>query len=863
MPTIWLLLCSATFAGDTLVIGGLDGLDPNDLRPNYHVLMALSGGGARGLATIGILRAFEEKGIKVDAIAGASMGGVVGGLYACGYSPDELTSIMRTVDYSDLFSNQPARSSMFLTQRQERDRHLVSVRFHNFVPVIPKGLTAGQKLTSLLASLSLNAGYQAGGDFTKFRIPFKTVTTDIISGRMVVLSDGSLADALRATMAFPLAFTGLERDNELLMDGGMVMPVPVEIVKAMHDGFAVAVNTTSPLVSKNDLNTPVEIANQVTTIMVADQLADQLKLADYVIAPLNNRYNSTSFEHQDSIIASGYHTGQSAADSIIALLRAREEASVFIVDSVTVLTPQAGLADMIASRLQGKALTNNQLIAELKSLTRSNNLFEISVLRTATPSRDSAVDHATHVILRFEATPSPRTSDVRFVLRGNRLYSQAALLSAMHLDDSLLTPYSLHQALDRIVQLYRSSNHDLANIRHVQIDHSARVVTIDVDEAIIRRVDVTQNSRTRPWFVRSYFPIKSGESYSTRKASRGIANIYGTDLFERVGLDLVRLDSGAAVSITVQEKNYNQLRFGWHWYDHYQSEQFIEALDDNIAGIGIEFLLHAQYGLHRQSYYADLRSNRIFSTYLTGQTHLHYLRQLRNVYDGGTIVDRRTEERWGGTLSLGQQIARLGTVSGRLSVEQLRYRYENSSPSRSFILSSVSFESLVETFDRWPFPSSGKKHLLEIQWAEHFFGGKERFTRLLSTLESYFQFGSFVNYHPKLSIGLSGSGLPASEQFYFGGPNSFMGYRTDELAGDKMILVNQELRFRLPLRFYVLARYDIGNLYISTDELKLENLRHGFGAAIAFDAPIGPIEFSYGRSSKKIDTWYFTAGLQF
>ncbi len=860
---IWVVVCSSALGADTLVVGGLRGLDPSDPRPNYHVVMALSGGGARGLATIGILRAFEEKGIRVDAIAGTSIGGVVGGLYACGYTPDELSSIMRDVDYDDLFSNRPTRSSMFLTQRQERDRHLVSVRFRSFAPVIPKGLTAGQRLTMLLASLSLKASYQAGGDFTRFRIPFKTVTTDIISGRMVVLSNGSFADALRATMAFPLAFTGLERNRELLMDGGMVMPVPVEIVKAMHSGFSVAVNTTSPLVDKADLITPVEIANQVTTIMVADRLFDQLKQADYVIAPLDSRYMSTSFDHQDSIIAIGYRAGQTAADSIITQLKARDDASAYRIDSVVVTTPVPALADAISSRFLNKTLTKGQFTAELKTLALADNLFEISVMIIPHVDPDSASGHADPVSLRIEATPSVRANELQFLFRGNRLYSQDSLVAAMHLDDALLTPRALQRALDQVIQRYRAGNHDLANIRHVRIDQSARTVTIDIDEAIIRSVNVVQNSRTRPWFVRSYFPINPGESYSTREATRGIANIYGTDLFERVGLDLMPCDSGATVAITVQEKEYNQLRLGWHWDDHYQSEQFIEALDDNIAGIGIEFLLHAQYGLRRQSYYADLRSNRIFSTYLTGQARVHYHRQRRNVYDKGEIVEERTEERWGGALRLGQQIARLGTVSGKLSIERLRYRYDDSTPSRSFVLSSVSLESLVETFDRWPFPSGGKKHLLEIQWAEHFLGGTDRFTRLLSTIESYFQFGSFLNYHPKLSVGLSGSGLPPSEKFYLGGPNSFAGYHTNELSGDKVLLLNQELRFKLPLRFYLLARYDIGDVYVSTDDLRLRNLPHGFGVGLAFDAPVGPIELAYGRSRKQVDTYYFTAGLQF
>ena len=232
-------------APDTLRIGGLSGADPDLQAESYPILLALSGGGARGLASIGLLQAFEEKNIKVAAITGTSMGGIVGGLYACGHSPEELKKIIQAIDFTTLFTNTPARSSMFLTQRQERDRHLVSLRFDGLRPHIPQGLTAGQRLTSLLTSLTAKANYRANGDFTRLPIPFKTITTDIVHGRMEVMSSGSLPDAMRATMAFPLAFTGVERNGMILMDGGMVAPIPVEQVKAMCDSVSlvVAVNT--------------------------------------------------------------------------------------------------------------------------------------------------------------------------------------------------------------------------------------------------------------------------------------------------------------------------------------------------------------------------------------------------------------------------------------------------------------------------------------------------------------------------------------------------------------------------------------------------------------------------------------------
>ncbi|RKX27056.1 MAG: hypothetical protein DRP45_01965, partial [Candidatus Zixiibacteriota bacterium] len=148
-------------ASEKIEVGGLDGLDPwTEIEP-YRIGLALSGGGARGLSSIGLLRALEERGIRVEALAGTSIGGVVGGLYACGYSPDELTDIIEDLDFSSLLSNSPARTTMFLTQRQERERHLLTVRVDGFRPRIPPALTGAQRRATRPTEPTTRPNYHA------------------------------------------------------------------------------------------------------------------------------------------------------------------------------------------------------------------------------------------------------------------------------------------------------------------------------------------------------------------------------------------------------------------------------------------------------------------------------------------------------------------------------------------------------------------------------------------------------------------------------------------------------------------------------------------------------------------------------
>lgn len=861
-----MILPCTGFSSDSLVIGGLSGCDPSNTKETYPIVLALSGGGARGMSSIGILKAFEEKGIVVTGLAGTSIGGIVGGLYACGYSADQLEEIIENTDFNDLFANKPARLTMFLAQRQERDRHLVAMRFDGFHPRIPQGLTAGQHLTSMLTSLTSRAAYQAGGDFSRLKIPFRAVTTDVVSGKMEVLSNGSLADAMRATMAFPLAFTAVETGSMLLMDGGMVAPIPVEVARSLGDtsSFVVAVNTTSPLLPREKLLTPLNIANQVTSIMTADKLTSQLKQADFVITPDLHNWTSADFDATDSLIEVGYRVGTRAADSIIGVLSRRADTAKIHISSVAFDRTDTLVAFAIRTQVSGKSLTRHELRVRLSEVVRDFNLFELEAsLELCEPKVPGPVTGSSYCLSVRASRPLERRN-VKFSFSGLTRYSPDVLIKIMDLPDTLISAPALKRGLDLLVNLYHVDGYDLADIQKVTIENEHSVINIALDEAIVRRIDVERNKHTRDWLIRSYVPMKVGELYSTKRADNGATNLYGTDLFERVSVAPRHVHDSAIAVISVDERPSAQVRLGWHWDDEYKSEQFIEVLNDNLMGIGLEYLFHAQYSNEHQSFYGELKANRIFRSYLTSRIRLYHDRLDRPLYDlQDSSVGVRSEHRTGGQLTVGQQIARLGTLSGGLMIEQVRSRDSRTGQTQRLNLSLLSIESLVETFDRWPYPNSGKKHMLNLQFAAKALGGEAEFTKFFTSLEAYMQLARLWNYHPKLSLGLSKKGLPATEQFFMGGQQSFAGLKSFQRSGDKIFMLNQELRFKLPLRFYLIARYDLGEVYAQLDQVKLRNLHHGVGATLAYDSFLGPVELSYGISDTDNHRVYFSAGLSF
>ncbi len=876
---IWITASSLLADTATIVVGGLDGIDPAHDRTDYRVAVALSGGGARGLSSIGILRALEENDIEVAAVAGTSMGGIVGGLYACGYTPEELTDFVTEMDFTTLFANRPSRSSMFVTRRQEIERHLLTIRFDGLSPQIPQALTGAPELTSLLMRLTNRANYLAGGDFTKLPIPFKTVGTDIISGEAVVLSTGTLADAMRATMAFPLAFTGVERGERILMDGGMLVPVPVDIVRSMvsEDTPVIAVNTSSPLLSADKLISPVDIANQVTSIMVEDKLQTQLVRADVVIKPISDDFSLAEFRLRDSIIALGYSAGLQLVDSIKTLCdtwagrgHGIDEQEHYRQDRTEIVCTDTALMTVLQPLGELTEFTRTELIADLKKAARASDAYQISA-RLIPIGSQNAIEPASvqseasiPVQLKIAAQAKPLRSGITFEFRGNQVFDDSTLLEACQFPDGPLSPDDLRQASEKVNELYRKESYDLADVSDISIDFASNRIVIKIDEATVRSVSIVNNSRSKDWLIRSYFPLRRGHPYSTKRVSRGLADLYGTGLYDRITVQLTPADSGVDLTLKIKEKKYTQMRFGWHWHEEYQSEQFFEALDDNIGGIGLEYLIHGQYANDRQAVCTGFRLERLFFTYLTARARLGFESLDRDLFlSDGTTDGSRFEDRWRLAFEVGQHIARLGAVTAGISFEEIELEDNRKDTYQKFALRTLYLRSLVENLDQASLPNSGNKTSVELRLAGKLIGGEVEYTRLLGSIEFYHPLGKYVNFHPKFSIGWSRRGLPSSEKFYLGGMHSFAGFRTNELSGDKFLLFNQELRIKLPLNFYLHGRWDIGEVYTTTEEIKIRNLRHGFGTALAFGSPIGPIELGFGGGDSPKDRFYFRAGFRF
>lgn len=278
--------------------------------------LVLSGGGARGLAHMGVLEVLDELRVPVDLIAGTSMGAIVGGFYASGMPPDSMHAIVAGLDWERILADTPPRTSLPFQRRAEDRRYTVELEIGitRGGLTLPGGLISGQDLGLLLRRHTLPVA--AVEDFSRLPIPFGAVATDIETGERVVLDRGDLVEAMRASMAIPVVFSPVERDGRILVDGGLVDNIPVELARAMGADVVIVVDATPPLLERDELRSVLGISQQVVNLLARQNLARELAGADLAIDLELDGVGIFDFRDADSIIARGAAVARDSAGSL-------------------------------------------------------------------------------------------------------------------------------------------------------------------------------------------------------------------------------------------------------------------------------------------------------------------------------------------------------------------------------------------------------------------------------------------------------------------------------------------------------------------------------------------------------------------
>ncbi len=366
--------------------------------PRPRLALVLAGGGALGLAHVGVLRTLEEMRVPIDVVTGTSMGAIVGGLYAAGYSPAELERIARELDWSELVRDTPDRRH--LPYRRKVDDLIYLTRWELGLSrhglTTPSGLISGHRLGAELERLALRV--VGIDDFDRLPIPFRAVAADAATGETVILRDGDLASALRASMAVPGLFAPVERDGRLLVDGGLVANLPVEPARALGAQVVIAVDLGRALASRERPSSIASVLSQSLDVMSRRAVEEAAADADVVVRPAVAEYALLDFDAVETLVERGAEATRALSGALARyavgeeewqryLARQRRRTPEIRIRSLAV-DPGPGLAPAAVRRAVrtrvGETLDADRLVADLDRLWELGEYERVGF--TLTPS---------------------------------------------------------------------------------------------------------------------------------------------------------------------------------------------------------------------------------------------------------------------------------------------------------------------------------------------------------------------------------------------------------------------------------------------------------------------------------------------
>ncbi len=284
-----------------------------------RVAVVLSGGGAKGVAHIGALKVIEQAGIPIDIVVGTSMGAIVGGLYSIGYTPAQLDSLVLAQDWGMLLSDRTPRNNQPFTTKEQGDRYQVTYNFGRQMRGV-RGMIRGANLEMLFNDLT--AGYHDQTDFSTLPVQFACVAADIVTGDTVVLRDGVLASAMRASMAIPGVFTPVYTEDRVLVDGGILNNFPVDVAVGMGADIVIGVDVQSPLGSKERLMAAPDILAQIVEMsMQRGDYHNNVARSDVYIKVDVEGYSAGSFNTiaLDTLIRRGEKSARRQMEPLLSL----------------------------------------------------------------------------------------------------------------------------------------------------------------------------------------------------------------------------------------------------------------------------------------------------------------------------------------------------------------------------------------------------------------------------------------------------------------------------------------------------------------------------------------------------------------
>lgn len=834
--------------------------------------LALAGGGAKAAASIGVLKVLHQEGIPVAAVAGTSMGAGVGGLFAAGYTPDEIEKIFLGNDWNDIFNDRPARAFLTQEQKEAGSRHLLEFTFQEgrFAP--PFGLTAGQKLMNLLAMKTLAASFKSDLDFDRLAVPFRAVATDIETGEAVILDKGMLHEAIRASTAIPLVFQPIEIQGRLLVDGGLVNNLPVEVVRSMGSDIVIAIDSSAKLEKKERLASLVEIMSQSISLQVRRESERQAGLADLVITPDTSDYSFTDFPSMKRIIRKGEDAARAELPRIRGLMKPKktDHAENYRITSLTV-KGNAGVSEPTVRFAMMQALWPREagsadIFKALNEVYQLGYFSDVSLL----VEKEGAGHRA---ILTVAENPVITA----ITITGNTILSHDTILSSLSWQAGRpLITTRIVEELDRIIASYRSRGYLLARVDRTEVKPDG-TLAISFYEGRVDSISLKSHTRTSRTLIRRETTTRVGEPLNFNSAAYDIQHLYALDYFESLSVDMSKSSQGGLdLTLRIKEKPANRIRLGLRYDLEDNFTGLTDIMVDNVGGRGVKLFLNSRYGNY-SDFTFGYRSPVVLRRNFLHTVDAFYRNRTFAIYEDQHKVKELDITRKGAELSFGYQWFRFGDT-------YLRYRFVTDTttetlgikpPEETTRIGSWALLSTLDTRDSSTFAHKGALFRFSYETADESYGGTIDFSKTFLSGEEFIPIGDRHTLMLQASAGIGSGSIPYEEKYGIGGADylismPLLGYERREFTGDQLLAFAAAYRFRiLDYQFsllkavYLNFAYQTANVWDEREDMSLHDLRNGGGIGLHADSVIGPVRLDIAKGEQGRWNVYFSAGFDF
>jgi len=835
-----------------------------DIRPK--IALVLSGGGARGISQIGVLKEFEKHNIKIDYVVGTSMGAIIGGLYSSGYTSNQIDSVFQKINWEQTLSltNKNNRSGLFLDQKLIDDRNLFTLQFDNFDIILPEAISTNNELHSLLQKLLWEAKYKSYGDFNNLKYKFRAIATDLVTGSPVTLSSGSLIKSIQASATMPLWYAPIKIDTMKLVDGGLKSNIPIEEAKLFNPDIIIVVNTVSPLMKYEELNNPLKIADQVVSILMRDLSTKMQEYVDIIIRPNLGEIKNTDYANLQNLIELGSNAFKKQ---------------------------QKQLNEIIESK---KSILKNELISEHQpSFNKNYSSINITGLSANDSTMlinnhqnkliDLAINNVSNTQKNIEITNHKNTLNI--TSQDNKYHynlksvndKEYPILKKLF---EIKAPTTKPEIIELLHDYFAKNNLPFAYPRFISI--SDDIINIQIDEGKLNKI-IIQNKSVSHYQIRRELLINENEYISPDKLVKSWNNIKNSNFFNDIEFQLIKNNtSGINLLIYANKKPNQNLSFGSRIDNERNSQINIEYSRENLFDFGERQTMQIFGGNRNFKGILSFEVPRIWNTFYNFKLSTYYSYSLFNNYTTtydlvNKEFDRRTTSesaniKQGLNISIGTQLEKKGLFYLRYKLENQTH-VETTQDNDYSLISTGTIGIIIDTKNKTNYPTKGI--LVNTFFESNLFGKKDNpFTKFYFNYASYFSISNHT-LTPKIQFGYADKTLPNAEEFYLKGQNSFFGFRENEKRGAQILITSLEYQFHTPFSIffdtYLKLRYDLGSIWGKPEIIKFTSLNHGIGISLGIDTPIGPADFSLGKAFYFIDSdefifqgpllFYFSIGM--